>query len=128
MSTLKDMLESVMAGQAAALTKEDKWIQLERVDQMRSAEFKEIDAHLNEQVEPHHKARWAEQNEINEIFTEFDEHLGELRERLNKYLEERYRRDTRPLFTEYQRRSNEINTAWRELHARIYTLLSEDGQ
>lgn len=128
MSNLKGMLEAVMAGQAAALSKEDKWIQLERVDRMRSDEFKEIDAKLKEQIEPHHKARWAEQNEINQIFCDFEADLSRLRERLNMYLEERYRRDTKPFAAEYQRRSAEINNAWRELHARMYDLLSEDKE
>lgn len=125
MSNLNNLLGMMLAGQAAALSTENKWMELERVDKMRSDEFKEITEKLTEQCEPYRKARWDDQKELNAMFSEFDEMMSDFRNRMNKYLEDRYRRETKEYTDEYTRRANEINRAWRELHAKIHAELGD---
>lgn len=125
MSNLNNLLGMMLAGQAAALSTENKWMELERVDKMRSDEFKEITERLTEQCEPYRKARWDDQKELNALFSEFDEIMSSFRERMNRYLEERYRRETKEYTDEYTRRANEINRVWRELHAKIHAELGD---
>ncbi len=125
MSNLNNLLGMMLAGQAAALSTENKWMELERVDKMRSDEFKEITETLTQQSEPYRKARWQDQKELNDMFNEFEEIIQSMREHLNRYLEERYHRETKPFADEYNRRAKEINDVWRELHAKIHAELGD---
>lgn len=116
MSDFSNLLGMMLAGQAAALSDEQKYDCLKEADQRRSMAFQEATSELGAAIEPYRHAKNRHLKMVADMFNEIEALMDTTRSELVRYIEQRYTEEVRPHGERYDDKMNAAKQEWRDVY------------
>lgn len=102
MSQFSNLLGAMLAGQAAAMTEQQRNQALHEADEINLAERRAMAAEFDDATKGYRAAKYKHLTEIAEVCNEIDALVDTLRSMLTKYVEQRYQDEVKPYDVAYR--------------------------